>query len=751
MKNSGLFSRVFPAVIVATCLLVTAIESASANEARPQSGTISAQSSERVLEIPFDPAFSRAADDRRDDISGVVYGIDGRPAARVAIEVVRAVSPGYADLFERDRDEISRTVARLASDEHGAFSLHADRAQSYELHLRDDAGSIARVDACTAGEHVEIRLAKPATWNVRVLQRSTRAPLAGFTLEARRDLRSGLPQFGTVTRVVSSATTDSEGRASLAELPPGVVELALEPCSSPFSIGSARVQAGEERTFDVWVDARVQSVHGVVFDSEKHPVADAEIARDVEFRDAWRTDSAGRFSIARVLTRNEPITLSARAAHFGIGNASASTPATDLSFEIHLQPATTMRGRFVDQDSKPIAAVDVAVVESPAWRPGQVVHEMRRATSREDGTFEIADLASTGQRLLVATKVGYALCLRELPFAASSAAVYDAHDVVLGAATRLSGTVIGADMRPAPRTLLSLQGKPLARDLLLAGPGLDTRPETLIRALWTDSLGRYTFDGIDAGTYALFASNLYASIRTPTLDLPGERDASTWNIRMPMLARRADLPPSKLSGALEGRAVDPDGRPCCGAVVTLLPDDPNTSRPVSASILEVDDPNQRLPITTFTDERGVFRFDDVAPSCPALLVQRWSGIEGQSALLARRVLEPDSNADAARIVVMPVVAVHGRVVDASAPTGRTWLVRASSTLHAFATACVESDTEGRFTFYLEENGRMTISVLPLNEDASRFKSGDEMRAPSATVVENLVATRDEIVIRIPAR
>jgi hypothetical protein len=730
----------------------TALAGTPANAARDARDSAPVPARDVASEVPFDPVFRLADSAHSEEISGIVFGVDGAPAARVEVDVVRMAAAGYPGLFDREFDTASRTVGHVQTDEHGAFALRVDAGRDYELLARDAAGSIARAEACASGLHVTLRLAKPATWTVRVMLRSTRAPLAGFTLQARRDRSFPLPQFGTVVRVLSAATTDTEGRAVLDALTPGVVELWLAPSTATLAIGSLRVQAGETRAFDVWVDGDVATVSGNVLDSAAHAVAGAEIARDVEFRDGWRADQAGHFVIPRILVQGDPVELFARAPGFGLGLGSAvaaQPPGRELSCNMRMPPKVDLHGRFVDAQGAPVSGVNVAVVESPAWQQGALVRELRRGTSREDGTFEVADLIASRWRMLVAIKDGFALCLRALPDQPHGSPAYDVHDITLRAPSILSGTVITASQQPSARTLLCFQGNPHERDLLLAGPGHEPMPETMITGVWTDALGRYSIASIEEGTYALYATNIYAGLRTMTLDLPRDRLASSWKIQMPIMARRGELLAPKTSGTIEGTALFADGTPCAGAVVTLLPDDPNVTRPRSTSLFEPEDPTQRMPITTFTDERGVFRFDDVAPSCPELLVQRWAGIEGQSALLARRVLEPETAADLSRVVVMPVIAVHGRVVDPTAPPGRTWLVRASSTLHAFATACVESDAEGRFTFYLEENGTMTISALPLNDDAVQLKSAPESAARTATVVENLTATRNEILIRIP--
>jgi hypothetical protein len=309
----------------------------------------------------------------------------------------------------------------------------------------------------------------------------------------------------------------------------------------------------------------------------------------------------------------------------------------------------------------------------------------------------------------------------------------DLGEIKLSGAATISGRLFDMGNTTQSGVDVLLNAQPSDRDVMRVGHSLNRPLESTLMSARTDSLGRFTFAGIPAGIVAPTAQNELGGVRLPELQLAA--GATRENVDLHIITQRAGKSQAGalLAGLVEGRALESDGSPCAGALVTLAPEEPNGGQ----------------PRTAYTDERGRFRIVNVAPARYWTVVERWSGLERASTLLARKVIAPGETSALGDLAVTRCIPIEGRVIEESGTAGRTWLVRVSSEVHALAQLTTETDAEGRFTFSIEDGAPLTITVVPLALDPSKPHSALNAAPPRPTSVQ-CVAGKDPIEIRVPA-
>jgi hypothetical protein len=279
-----------------------------------------------------------------------------------------------------------------------------------------------------------------------------------------------------------------------------------------------------------------------------------------------------------------------------------------------------------------------------------------------------------------------------------------------------------------------LNAQPNDRDVLRVGKSLNRPLESNLASVRTDSLGRFTFTNVPGGIVAPTAQNELGSVRLPDLEIAS--GVTRENVDLHIITQRAGNAPAGalLAGLVEGRALEADGQPCAGALVTLTSDE-TTGAPTRKA---------------YTDERGRFRFVNVAPARYWTVIERWSGLERASQLLARKVIAPGVTSGLGDMTVTRCVPIEGRVIDESGTAGRTWLVHVGSNIHPLAHLYLETDADGKFAFAFEDGAPLEVTVTPLALDPSKPHSALNGAPPKSTVVSALVAGKGPIEVRVPA-
>ena len=177
----------------------------------------------------------------------------------------------------------------------------------------------------------------------------------------------------------------------------------------------------------------------------------------------------------------------------------------------------------------------------------------------------------------------------------------------------------------------------------------------------------------------------------------------------PELALRIALSPV---AAIEGRTVDPDGRPVPRARVTVRPNE-----------------RMRFDLETVSDESGFFRIETVVPGSVQLL----AGAPGhQSALLKLDVL-PGQELRGVEVLLVPGATVEGRILSAAGkPVVNAWV----SMEGGWSSGLTISDGEGRYRLEGVPPGTRTIGVR--HQDRRRGVHGGRdqyQRAPGDLDVE----------------
>ena len=304
-------------------------------------------------------------------ISGKVTFPDGRPA------------PGIMVISESHGEGINPSDARAVSGPDGLYALQLP-AETHAMVAVDDKDWAAltrrgiNLDEGRPHENVDLRLAPGTVITGKVTMPDGKAA-PGQVIRLRETgapipTEPGRPRsnFDGRESISRSATTGPDGRYAI-RVGPGAFEV-----SGPFdntvdpNNPAKRLKTTEQDrsiTRDYTVDPKFlkSRLDGRVVDRDGKPVAGAvvEVNHTHPFLGSTRfsanAGADGRFSGDRY---GEPLAVAARTPDGALaGFASAKVDQTDV--EITLTPASTARGRVVDQDGKPLAGVRVQL----GWGP----------------------------------------------------------------------------------------------------------------------------------------------------------------------------------------------------------------------------------------------------------------------------------------------------------------------------------------------------------------------------------------------
>lgn len=320
---------------------------------------------------------------RGTDVAGVVVDVTGQPIAGATV-VVRGFDMNDAwPLATTAADGTFHLRAVQSSRSVGAFATGYAPSPLEDLH--GSAGSTRQLRF--------VLTAPDAALTVQV-RGPDGAPLSGADVGAGipaniapavaplPDGRSGLPPR---RRWV---TTDQHGRAEIAGLPPGALELRV------IALGCApwlqRIDVGGGDVSHVEVQLRrAVVVTGTVTDRDGRRIADAVVECEVGgARQQRSTDERGVYRFAQL----SPGILTLHVVPREQGAASTTlrgSPGDELHWDPVLEPGRVVTGRLIDDAGAPIAN---ASVTARLYAPGMIVGPWSRsATTDADGRFTLTD------------------------------------------------------------------------------------------------------------------------------------------------------------------------------------------------------------------------------------------------------------------------------------------------------------------------------------------------------------------------
>jgi hypothetical protein len=391
---------------------------------------------------------------------------------------------------------------------------------------------------------------------------------------------------------------------------------------------------------------------GVVVDEKGAPVADVEVevlARSVSRRtmslgngeNSGRTQASGRFRIGRL----EAGTVhELRFSKDGFAPASAELPPLEPGrpvpdLRIVLRKGRTGFGRVVNRAEEPVVGAEVVLRRGSDSDPRafllQALDEEasgREAITGTEGRFEIHDLPAGTYELAVKGR-GYA------PLGVPGLAIPE------GAGSTDLGTLILVPGIAVEGHVVDAQGQPIAGAEVILSVSSEFMPVFLREggaspAAVTGADGFFRIEDRAAGeTIDLLARRTgYAVAAAPGIQLPAEKPV------------RLVLTPAL---AVEGRAVDPDGRPVPGAMVFILPDDMMSMAAMSG---------MAQPMEAVADTDGLFRIEGVPPGSIELHAV---ALGRQQATLKNLEVRPGQDLTGLEVVLAAGAIVEGRILSSS--------------------------------------------------------------------------------------
>jgi beta-lactamase regulating signal transducer with metallopeptidase domain/5-hydroxyisourate hydrolase-like protein (transthyretin family) len=390
--------------------------------------------------------------------------------------------------------------------------------------------------------------------------------------------------------VVGCLAAASLAAASVSVRPPNVESAPPEAKAAP---AETRAEPAKTETLALGAD----EISGTCVDSQKRPVAGAQVLLYVtNFQKMTQrliqqtsTDDKGRFTFAHLAPKSRSgdngVVVARRP---GLATFVKVTDPRGKPFEIAMRKSATFRGTVRDRQGKPVAAAQVSF---PTERHGitslvRPLEGVRCARTDVKGDFAVDDLeefsyAEAGPPPgwrggwgtmglpsmnvvcpgYVETRVQY----RKVPGSA---------DAVLAQAATIFGQVVfGETGKPAADIVVTLQSlgpQPHLRSIAETGPD-----------------GRYRFDTLPEGTFALWVSSAPDDLNAPFVENVEARRGRTTQAPLMRLVK---------GGEIRGRIVDVAGRPSAGMTVNLQ------------GLLEQEGPARGFFASMTSDGLGKYRF-----------------------------------------------------------------------------------------------------------------------------------------------
>jgi protocatechuate 3,4-dioxygenase beta subunit len=413
------------------------------------------------------------------------------------------------------------------------------------------------------------------------------------------------------------------------------------------------VRAGERRAPTLALEPAL-AVAGVVVDEQGRPVAGVEIKAEIQpgsrirTGGGWnsggtaRTSASGRFRISNVAAGLAHQLRLTRAGYAPlVEDVPPQAPGSEL--RLVLRRGRKGFGRVVDSADQPVAGASLVLQREPSgdrmMRSFDDGESGRfKATAGADGRFEIPDLPP-GAFQLTARGSGYAPItvpgLAIAPGAGSTGGI-DLGTVVLVRGVALEGYVSDPQGKPVEGVRISV-----------AAAGAEP------------TFGMGPADGLEDASPVITAADGFFRVADrragETLDVEARR-AGYGPGRAPGVQVPAKEPLRIVvqpSSAVEGRTVDPDGKPVAGADVAINPAGPTA---MGRGYVMISTATMK---ETRSGDDGSFRIEDVAPGTWEL---KASAPGHQNVELSSLEVRAGQDLPGVEVVLTPAAVVEGRVL-----------------------------------------------------------------------------------------
>jgi len=482
---------------------------------------------------------------------GVVVDEQGQPVAGVMVRALPQPSmyrPGSSE----------PGVARTAAS--GRFRIsRLESATPYLLRLSKTgfAPATAELPPLTPGQPVSnlrIVLHKGRTGFGRVVNRSEQ-PVPGAAVVLRPAFNGDLRMQMVVSLESGDssyeATTGSDGRFEIRDLPAGTWDLAVQGKGyAPLRVPGLGVPEGAGSTdLGTVILAPGAPVEGYVVDREGHPIAGASVQAtesDAGFAVGEEGSSPAAITRAdgffRIEDRRPGETIDLVASRTGY--APAALPGVAVPAEepvrIVLQAASAVEGRTMDPDGQPLSNVMVFVIPadpaSVAALGSAGLSQTGPATSKADGSFRIENIAPGTIELHAMTLGRPQALLKNLE-------VQPGKDLTGVEIVVAPGAVVEG-------RVLTASGKPVA------GAEVNVMDPDSTFGATSDGDGHYRLEGVSPGAHLIEAAHKsYPPARRQLTVRAGDN--------------ALDLTLEEGGAQISGRVLDQSGAPLAGARVYL--------------------------------------------------------------------------------------------------------------------------------------------------------------------------------------
>lgn len=472
-------------------------------------------------------------------------------------------------------------------------------------------------------------------------------------------LADGRPVAGALVWNIEPAEaqrTGADGVYKLAVVPGR--DAWLQAAASGFLTADAQVgvQPGLRRGPTLGLEPALAAT-GVVVDEQGRPVPGVQIeaaplpnrmrsAAMFRSGSAARSSATGRFRLPGLVAG---VGYDLKLSKTGFAPGSSEIPplqpgrgASDL--RIVLRKGRIGFGRVVDRSEQPVAGARVELRQAPSGDMRAWMRRMRsganpryQSTADATGRFEVRDLPA-GTFELTARGSGFApLTVPGLSIPQAGGGSIDLGTVVLGPGVEIQGYAVDPDGRPVE--------------------GAEIR----VHEAAADPMARFFSQDEDDEPAAVSAQDGFFRVRDRRAGEVVDLDANRAGYA-PAVASGVEVPaepPVRLvlrpSAAVEGRTVDPDGKPVSGTRVTIFPSDPlalGGMRSFGAA-------RARQAIS---DETGFFRVEDVIPGSFELMA---TAAGYQRSELKNLEVRPGQDLRGTEVVLAPGAVVEGRVLSPS--------------------------------------------------------------------------------------
>lgn len=550
-----------------------------------------------------------------------VAGPDGKPVAGARVRASDPVGPMRAGLRRW------QTPERAAlTDDKGVAVLPRSARERLLVRAGAEGRPFAEEEE-VAGGSVTLRLAAGTARQIRVMDAAGKSPVPGVWV------RVGDSRW-------VAGRTDADGRFALPLAAKGKSKVALTAEDGRQLETYAEPPRPEEKGARVLTLPALETLAGrVISAADGRPVAGALVwNQDPATMRRAGADGAYRFD---VVAGSDAYVMAAAPGYLPAEGRLGVTSAMRRGPTLALEPALAAAGVVVDEQGRPVPGVQVQIQASPTARIRAVAAYLSGGTSRTSasGRFRVPGLMAGVPYGLRLTKTGFAVTRADVPPLDPSRPGHGGTDLrfVLHKGKTGFGRVVDQSDRPVAG----------ARVELRPARSSDRRMFTFLREsdpvryeATVDATGRFEVRDLPAGTWELTARGSgFAPLTVPGLTIPeggGATDLGTV-VLVPGVA-------------IEGYAVDPEGKPVPGAEIYLA----EAAADPMSRFFRQEEPE---PVATSAVD-GFFRIvDRSAGESVNLDASR----PGYAPAVALGVQVPPEQP--VRLVLQPSSAVEGRTVD----------------------------------------------------------------------------------------